>query len=157
MIDIEDVKGLSKDDIIKLLNGDGEQPFQIAISKGTKRFFSDSNDIAVEYIHLACAGQKLSMGASFFDYDSISPDEQGEVVFEVNTSKIEELAENILDVSYGYVNDHEDDVYWFEEVELFKENVERKKIQVACPDFVEWYEEFLSDQDENEDDDSDVD
>src|ERR1700722_16498215 len=109
MIEMQALAGLDREGIVNLLLEQKEQPFEIYVPKETQRFFSERSAIASDYANLAYAGQRLFEVAKSFTYEKVPPDLHESVLFEVATENITGLAQALLDVSYGYVNDHEDE------------------------------------------------
>ena len=108
-------------------------------------YSSTSSDIADDYAMLAYAGQKLSEVADEFSYDYVSPSNHESVLFEIKTNNVKQLAETILNLSYGYNNEPEgEEMYYLDDVHDFIENVMAKKISPVCPDFIEDYREYAA-------------
>jgi hypothetical protein len=144
MIEIQELAGLDREGIINLLLEQQEQPFDIYVPKETQRYFSEREAICSDYANLAYAGQWLFEVANSFAYDEISPDDHESVLFQITTENIDGLAAVLLDISFGYVNDHEDEEFsYFELVEAFIDDVQGSKIEPACPYFIEIFNEFL--------------
>lgn len=151
MIEIQNIINLKETDIIDLLLDEKEQPFEIYVPKSTKLFFSESSEIANDYAMLAFAGQKLNEVSEEFNYWYVSPANHDSVLFEIKTKNIESLAKNILNISYGYNNQSEEDSIYLDEVYDFIEKVKLKEITPVCSDFIEDYEEY---NEESQEDDS---
>lgn len=143
MFDIEDLKDKTVDEIVDLLLEQQSQPFEFVIPKGTQQFFSESDAVAAEYINLAYVGQRLHDISTSFDYSELAPAESGNIFFRVTTSNFKELAETLLEISYGYVNDSDDPEFIYAElVEDFLRKIENATIIPACPYLVQTYKEF---------------
>lgn len=141
MIEIQDIQTNDINNIIDLLLDEGKQPFEIYIPKSTQAFASSNNNIANDYAMLAFAGQKLNEVAHDFEYYYVSPSDHSSVLFEIKTDNIKQLAETILNISYGYDNESEGGDY-LDEVSDFIEKVVSGKIAPTCPDFIEDYQEY---------------
>lgn len=158
MIDIVDLEeGTALDDIIDLLEKEEDGSYIIFVPKTTQRFFSSSEDIANDYAKAAFAGQKLKEISEEFDYDSVTPDEHESISFTIKGVEEEVLAETLLEISYHYVNEPEDAIATIDELNCFVEEVESGKIEAACPDFIDYYYEFVGDEEEREDKDNEED
>lgn len=145
MIEIQQLRGLSLDGIIELLNTINEQSFNIYVPKETQLYNSESRAIAEDYAHLSFTGHLLAEVAEKFDFQKVRPDEFESVLFEIETRDIPRLAETLLKISYGYVNDHPDDPeFSFPELvaQYFYELEEGIIAEIACPYFVETAFEF---------------
>jgi hypothetical protein len=153
MIEIEQLRGLEVERVIDLLLEQKIQPFEIYIPKETSLYNNERTDISVDYLHLAFAGQRLSEASQEFKYHIVYPQDHESVLFEIKTNNLEGLSEALLDISFGYVNDHEDDSYFPEMVSGFEGDIEQKDYKIACPEFIEIYREFMNEEeDEGEDD-----
>lgn len=143
MIEIQNIRTNNIDDIINLLLDKDEQPFEIYVPKSTQLYSSTSEDIANDYAMLAYAGQKLSEVADEFSYDYVSPSNHESVLFEIKTNNLKRLAETILNISYGYDNEHDDEeLYYLDDVYDFITKVTTKEILPVCPDFIEDWQEY---------------
>jgi hypothetical protein len=153
MIEIQEIKNAVAEDIINLLLAENEQPFEIYVPKSTQLFFSSNENIADDYAMLAFAGQKLSEIADEFSYNYISPANHNSVLFEIKTSDIKQLSEIILFISFGYNNEPEDEeIYYLDEVYDFIDKVNAGEITPVCPDFIEDYQEYATQVDEDDSD-----
>ncbi|NDV80137.1 MULTISPECIES: hypothetical protein [unclassified Dysgonomonas] len=151
MIEIQDIQTNNIDDIINRLLDEKEQPFEIYVPKSTQTFSSSNRDIANDYAMLAFVGQKLDEVADDFTYYYVSPSAHDSVLFEVKTNNIKQLAETILNISYGYGNDsEEDEIYFLDDVYDFIEKVITGEVVSVCPDFIEDYQEYNEYADESE-------
>lgn len=143
MIHINQLQNLSKEQIVDVLLDQKIQPFKICVPKESSLFNSESREISIEYLHLAFCGQQLSNVSDEFSYNHVQPSERNDICFKVRTNNLELLSDVLLDISYGYVNDHEDDFYFPELVAEFEGNIEMEGYEVACPEFVKYYREFM--------------
>ncbi len=146
MIDLQYLEGVNKEEVIALLKKEGTVNFEIFIPKYSVQFFSTSENIAIDYLKWAYAGQLLHDISEKFSYEEISPDKHESALFELETTNIDELAETLLEISSGYENDLEDDDYSFEEgASNYIDEVNEKIItDIACPYFIEVYNEFMA-------------
>ena len=134
------------EEIITLLKSENTDNFEIAVPKSSQEFFSERESIARDHLYLAYAGQLFSEIAETFSYDHITPDVHQSVVFYIKPGNIEELAEVILNISYGCENGDEDDQWNFsEDLNCFEDDLQTTKL--ACPEFIEYFNEF-SDEEE---------
>ncbi len=138
MIEIQDLRDLNIEDIINLILDEKTQPFEIYVPKSTQRYFSDSRAIWLDYVYLAYSGQLLNDICDEFSYDEVSPEEHTSVRFSIRTANIKKLAETLLYISYGYVNDSEDEEFsCTEHADDYIACVENGEITPACPYFIE--------------------
>jgi hypothetical protein len=72
MIEIQEIKNVTTEDIINLLLDEKKQPFEIYVPKSTQLGFSSNENITDDYAMLAFAGQKLSEAANDFSYNYVS-------------------------------------------------------------------------------------
>ena len=152
MIEIQDIRTNSVDDIINRLLDEKTQPFEIYVPKSTQLFASTYEDIANDYAMLAFAGQKLNEIADEFSYYYVSPSDHESILFEVKTNDINQLAKAILFLSFGYSNEPQDEeIIYFDDVYDFIEKVDTGEIIPACPDFIEDYQEYREQVDGEED------
>jgi len=154
MIEIQNIRTNSIDDIVDRLLDEKTQPFEIYVPKSTQTFASSNRDIANDYAMLAYAGQKLNDVADDFTYYYVSPSAHESVLFEIKTSNIKQLAETILHISYGYGNDPDgDEIDYLDDIYDFIEKAVTGKVAPICPDFVDDYQEYNEYANESEDSD----
>lgn len=149
MIEIQQLYELNLEQVIDLLLEEGTQPFEIYIPKETQLYFSDRAAISADYCDLAYAGQLLYDISEEFDYEEVSPELHESVCFTIKVKDIEKLAVSLLEISYGYVNDHPDDEdYSFVELSSnYLYEIEQGKIhKVACQYFVDICKEFENEE-----------
>jgi hypothetical protein len=145
MIELQQLLNLNLEQVVNLLLEQKTQPFEIYIPKETQLFNSDREAISIDYCNLAYAGQLLFDASDEFKYEEVSPDLHESVCFTISAKDFEKLAVALLEISYGYVNDHpEDEEYSFDmEVAEYMYEVKQGKIKkIACPYFVEISKEF---------------
>ncbi len=111
MIEIQDLEGKVKSGIIDLLLEQESNSFEIYIPKSTQLSFSERDAIAIDYNKLAYAGLLLNEISENFNYEKVAPEFHESVLFTVQTNNIEGLAKALLEISFGYVNDEEDEFY----------------------------------------------
>ena len=144
MLEIEDLETLSKEEILKALAAEGSNSFEIAFGKSTQEFFSERNAISIEYANLAYVGQRLSEIASDFQYSEVPPAEHESVIFTITVSDIKLLAETLMEIAHGDIEDDEDEDFGFDEMILdFLDKVEQGEVNPACPYFIEVYKEYI--------------
>lgn len=151
MIEIQDLKELNKQEILDLLLDEKSNGFDIYIPKETQEFFSDREEISMDYAQLAYSGQLLFNNAKEFSYVHVPPALHESVLFKVTYDDLNKLAEILLQISNGYFNDEEDEENNYTVMTWdYLDDVDEGKIKnVACPYFIEISKEF----DENDDDD----
>lgn len=144
MIEIEKITGMDQEDIINLLLDQKEQPFNIYVPKSTLLNYSTNEDIAQDYAILAYAGQILNNVSDKLDYNYVPVTQHSSILFKVSAKDINKLAGSILELSYGYNNDPEDeeDFIYSENVYQFIEDVKTGKINAICKDFISIYHEY---------------
>ncbi|WP_346862440.1 hypothetical protein [uncultured Draconibacterium sp.] len=111
MIDIQDLEGKIIPEIIDLILEQKSNAFEIYIPKSTALFSSGREAIAIDYNKLAYAGHILQEISYNFSFERVGPDVHKSVLFNVETNDIEGLAKVLLEISFGYVNDCDDDLY----------------------------------------------
>lgn len=145
MIEIQQLQNLELEQVINLLLEEKKQPFKIYVPKETQQFFSEREAIAADYANLAYAGQLLHDVSFEFDYEQVSPDLHESVCFNLKAIDIEILAQVLLEISFGYVNGHNEgeEYSYVEEASdyLFKAN-QGEISKIACPYFVNVSNEF---------------
>jgi hypothetical protein len=152
MIEVQEIKNLTTEDIVTLLLNEKEQPFEIYVPKSTQLFASTNEDIATDYAMLAFAGQKLDEVADEFSYDYVSPINHDSVLFEIKTNDIKQLSEIILFISNGYNNDPEgEEIYYLDEVYDYLEKIKTGDTIPVCLDFIDDYQEYYEQADNDED------
>lgn len=138
MIQIQDIKSVLIEEIVNLLLDEKVQPFEVYVPKSTQLFASTYRNIADDYAMLAFAGYKLNEVADEFSYSYISPANHDSVLFELKANNIEQLAETLLYISYGYGNEPQDEeVSYLDDVYDFIEEVSKGRIMPVCSDFIE--------------------
>ncbi len=137
MIEIQEIKNTSKEDIIDLLLDEKNQPFKVFIPKETMLYHSTNQDIANDYAVLAFSGQKLSDASDSFEYSYVSPSEHESVCFKCKAKDFVKLAGAIYEISLWFCNDFEEDEFYLDYVYDFIDNVRESKIKAICDNFVE--------------------
>ncbi|MGJ1518374.1 MULTISPECIES: ATP-binding protein [Sphingobacterium] len=151
MIDILDTKGFSLTDFKNLVISElkGEEHLEILIPKSTQQFFNSSEDIAQDYLLLATVGQILSDISIKFHYKEVPPYQHEGVTFDLIPKDVITLSGSLLEISYFYTDNLEqetdseeyDDLFVSEKTREFLDYARENKI--ACPYFYEVYQEFL--------------
>lgn len=149
MIEIQDIINKSKEEITNLLLNENTLHFKLYVPKSTQTFASPNSEIAKDYAMLAFAGQKLSDIADKFSYCYVSPSIHESVLFEIETSNLEQLADTISNISDGYDSESMEDVFYLDYVFEYIEKVIAKEITPVCPDFIYDYQEYNSRGNEN--------
>ncbi|PKP19164.1 MAG: hypothetical protein CVU07_00470 [Bacteroidetes bacterium HGW-Bacteroidetes-23] len=148
MIEIQNENKHTKEEFIDLLLDQKIQPFKIYIPKTTKLFFSSTEDIAEDYLKLAIVGQLLKDFADEFDYTFVPPETHSSVLFTIKTKRFDELANELLLISYFYGNESfdEDDFFedtYFEIKDDFLESIKNQNFKVACKECLDVYLETI--------------
>ncbi len=141
MIEIQDIKNNSKEDILLLLKKE-KQPFEISIPKSTRQFYSSNEDIAMEYSSLTYFGELLFNASTEFDYDLVDPTLHESILFTITTDKMELLASVIYEISLEFCNEHGETEFFYDVVMEFIENIDKGKVIPACNFFYEVYKDF---------------
>lgn len=147
MIELQQLLNLNLEQVVNLLLEQKTQPFEIYIPKETQQFFSEKEAISIDYCNLAYAGQLLFDASDEFQYEEVSPDLHESVCFTIEAKDFEKLAAALLQISYGYVNDHPDDEeYSFLELSAnYLYEIEQGEIlKIACQYFVDVSKQFKS-------------
>ncbi len=144
---IPEFVGWKEDHILEYLqvNGD-EKSFEITIPKSTRLFFSDYNDIAIDYLRAAYVGQQLAGLTDDFTYTKIDPQTDEHISFTIGNVSLDALAEVISKVAAGFGNGEDEDAIAFNEaVATFIDQVVDHTIAPACLYFMDIYNEFIAD------------
>jgi len=160
MIEIQELEGKVMSEIIDMILEQKSTSFEIYIPKSSVMFFSERREIAIEYNKLAYAGHLLKELSISFNYKEVKPEDLESVLFNVETTDIEGLAKVLFEISFGYVNDEEDDIYENLDTDInimfdmnadqYLADVRDGKIKPACNFFCEIAEEFFK-EDESPD------
>ncbi len=102
MIEIQDITTSNIQDIIDILQGESDQPYEIYAPKSTQLYFSEDSAISDDYALLAYVGQKLHDIADEFSYGYVGPNQHDSVLYEVKVKDIQVLAKVLLELSYQY-------------------------------------------------------
>lgn len=138
MIDILNIKNVSVHQVVDMLLDENSTSFEISVPKYAQLAFSEPEAILRDYAHLAYSGQILKDCSIEFSYDKVPPEFHESVLFVVATNNLELLAKGLLNISYGYDNEHEDEEFIFsEEVEEYIDKIEKGVTDPACPYFME--------------------
>jgi len=158
MIEIQNIKEMTEEDITNLILEQKKQSFEIYVPKSTQLYSSTNQDIAIDYAMLAYSGQLLKNVSNEFEYDSVSVSNNTSVLFEVSVDDITKLSKAILEISIGYNNEHKDydDFYFHENVEQFLDDANNNQIIPACPDFIKIYNEYIDEEEDDDDNDDNV-
>jgi len=133
MIEIQDIENKSLQDIIDLLLDQKRQPFIIYVPKNTQQGFNNLQDITDDYATIAYCGELMNKVADKFSFTKISPQEHKSVKFLIETNKIEELAQTLLNISKGFNNIQDGEEGLFDEdMRQFLQDIEKKKTTPVC-------------------------
>jgi hypothetical protein len=152
MIEIQDIQGKTKSEIIDLIKEQNSTSFEIYIPKSTILFSSSNEDIAIEYNKLAFAGHLLKNITTYFQYEEVAPDAKESVKFIIENQDIEILASTLLEISFGYVNDEAEEKYkeieedydfWMNADQYLSDVAKGSIKEVACPYFCQIAQQFL--------------
>jgi hypothetical protein len=143
LLDLRDKTGI--EEITKILVPEEDGTFEIYVPKSTQEFFSDPNEVAMDYAQLAYAGQLLKNICQEFNYEFVHPTEHESVLFTLKNLDVDELANALIELSYYYgLNDFEDEEeFTYEDIDQYIGDVNDGKTEAACPDFVEVCNEFF--------------
>lgn len=144
MIAVNKMSGYGLDEIKTLIEIEDSESLEIYVPKSTVLYKSTSDDIADDYLLLAYAGQQLHDAAETFDYEEVPPHEHASVLFTVKPNDINLLAEALLNISYCFGNDPDEEFIEPEEIEGFLYLIEKNELKTACPYFMEVYYEYLN-------------
>ena len=153
MIEIQDLQGKTKSEIINLILDQESNSFEIYIPKSTMLYSSSKEDIAIDYNKLAFAGHIIKNVSIKFQYEEVPPEEHESVEFKIETSNIEALSSALLEISFGYVNDEEEEVYenieedfdfWMNADQYLSDVIDNKIQDVACPYFCQIAQDFFN-------------
>lgn len=142
MIEIQDITTSNIQDIIDILQGESDQPYEIYAPKSTQLYFSEDSAISDDYALLAYVGQKLHDIADEFSYGYVGPNQHDSVLYEVKVKDIQVLAKVLLELSYEFSNTAGDEYMPRESVYDFIEKIQKSEIIPACPNFVDDFESF---------------
>lgn len=145
MIEIQNINTNDSNDIFNLLSKEKKQPFHIYFSKETVLFSSSNDDIADDYARLAYVGHKLNQVSDNLYYEHVQPHEYESILFKVETTNLKSLSEILLELSYLFNNDTDDDEEMFalDNVYQYIDDVEQGKITPVCTEFYEDYREYI--------------
>jgi len=146
-IHIPEFIGWKEENILEYLqvNAD-EKSFDLTIPKSTRLFFSDYNDIAIDYLRAAYVGQQLAALTDNFTYTKVDPQTNEHISFTISNVSLESLAEVISKVAPGFgTGEGEGALAFNEDVSLFIDQVIDNTITPACPYFMDIYNEFIAD------------
>jgi len=147
MIQLQDLKGLSKEEIVDLILDQKQQPFEIYIFKSTKKHFSDPRAIWLDYLYLSYTGQMLYNIANEFSYKEVPPEDHESVLFLIRVNDINELAETLLDICCGYENNPENGEFdYVVSAGEYLAEVESGEIKPACPYFIKVIKEIAAEE-----------
>ena len=150
MIEIKDLEGKVISEIIDMLLEQDSNAFEVYIPKSNSL---QRIEIAIDYNKLAYAGHLLKAISKSFNYKKVSPYNFESVLFNVETTNIDGLAKVLFEISFGYVNDEEDDLYEDLDTDIdimfdmnadqYLADVRDGKIKPACKFFYDIAEEFF--------------
>lgn len=145
MIEIQEIKCSSVNEIIDLLLDQKQQPFLIYLPKNTQQGFSTIEDIADDYATITYCGELLNYVSDKFFYSKISAEVHESVMFKIETKRIEELAQVIYNISKGFnnVEEDEDEGMFGDEVQEFLDQIESKEIEPACNYYYQIFLNYL--------------
>lgn len=154
MIDLLEIRDKTDiQEIKKILISEEDGTFEIYVPKSTG-IFSDPDAVGEDYALLAFAGQELKDIAQEFSYKVVPPTEHESVLFTVEGVELDKLANTLLELSFYYgLNEFEDeDEFTYMDVDQYIADVNDGKIDAACPEFVEFSNEYFERGSEDNDD-----
>lgn len=162
MIEIQELEGRSKSEITDLIKGQESNNYEIYVPKSTQLLFSETLAIAIDYNKLAYSGHLLSAVSDDFKFAEVPPQEHESVLFNIKTDNIGGLTDALFEISFGYVNSEENEVYKDVESDVNTEflmwadqylsDVEEGKVKAACPYFCQIARQFFDEAGEKEED-----
>ncbi len=146
MIRLEQLKGMDEEDVVNLLLEQKQQPFEIHIPKLTDNEPDPLREIADDYAFYAYAGYLLERISNFFEYTFVTPSKRDYVRFVVGCNDLVELAQNLLDISTGDINEPpgRNPYAFFDATQRYLTGARSGKLKATCPDFIETYIKFLN-------------
>jgi len=107
MIEIQDLEGKVISEIIDMILEQKSTAFEIYIPKTNSL---QRREVAIDYHKLAYVGHLLKEVSKRYNYEKVKPGDFESVLFSVETTDIEGLAKALFEISFGFVNDEEDDI-----------------------------------------------
>ena len=117
-------------------------PIKIFVAKNSAQFFSESIDIAIEYLHAAYIGERFSKVASQIILTDVLPHESGYIGFELiqpDKDVLIELLEEL--VGFSDWEDDDDEIQFMEQTQNFIEFANSNPIYF--PELFNRYKAFL--------------
>lgn len=134
----------------KILVADNNTPICILIHKGSVLFSSEFKEIAIEYLHAAYIGERLSKVAKQIELFDLPPHKSGNIEFTLiqpNKTDLIALFEEII--GYSDWDNDDDELDFMEQVENFIDFAENNTIRF--PELFERYKEFSKKTEDYED------
>jgi hypothetical protein len=124
-------------------------PIKIFISKNSALYFSEYIAIAIEYLHAAYIGERLSQITNLINLIDVLPQETGNIGFELIQPDKNALI-NLLEELIGYSDwdNDEDELNFMEQAQDFIEFAENNPIRF--PELFERYTEFAKEAEEED-------
>ncbi|MDT0650584.1 hypothetical protein [Autumnicola edwardsiae] len=144
MIEIQNVKTKTSVDILTLLLKEKKSEISIYFPKYTVLFSSANENIADDYARLIYVGYKLQECSKKVEYEVIEPHQHESVLFTIVPKDLQMLSETLLELSYLYENEPEEDNFYFEDVYQYLSDVDEGKAKVVCEEYLNMYKEFNS-------------
>jgi hypothetical protein len=116
-------------------------PIKIFVAKDSAQFSSESIDIAIEYLHAAYIGERLSKVANQIILSDVLPEETGYFGFEL-IQPIKDALISLLEELVGFSDWEEDDdeVIFSEQAQEFIDYAENNPVHF--PELFERYKDF---------------
>ena len=142
MIEIQNIKTKASPDILILLLKEKDSDISIYFPKYTVLFSSASKNIADDYARLAYVGYRLNKCSNNVEYEVIPPQQHESVLFKVRPVDLHLLSEVLLELSYLYGNEPEEDTFHLDNVYQYLSDIDEGKAKVVCQEYVDLYKEY---------------
>jgi hypothetical protein len=140
MIDVLKIQGLDHEGLLRFLSAKGGPEYKIRIPRSGQLPSDRDNEKAFDYLRAAYVGQELHDVSEEFNYNPIEPEEEGDIVFEIQCSNTEELANKLLGISFlfGQARASEDSTVAMV-INTLLDRIRDERMIPACGHFIEYY------------------
>lgn len=143
MIEIRGIQTDNIKEIINKLSKERGKYIDLYFPKYTVLFSSSNEDIAYDYARLAYIGHRLNESSEILKYKVVQPHLHESILFQVSNGSLDRLGETLLDLSYLYENEGDEEIFDArEELYQYISDIEENKLQAVCPEFIEIYDEY---------------